>query len=177
VKQAFRRYLNSAQIGGHGSPLELRSHLPRSSFPSDYRHFPLYRFIPRESPALPCRRESPSHPPGAKDHVSGILDPFAKRSSGEVVAENWNSVPHGRWSLLDRRACEMSAQRLVSVVCYSQQVSRVNAAIEGPRRKFEGKKEDQIADRKIFRIVRFVLCRRVHNSLSQLQPGLYPDSH
>ena len=73
--------------------------------------------------------------------MSGILDPFAERKSGEVVAENWNSVPHGRWSLLDRRACEMSVQRLVSVVCYSQQDSRVNAAIEGPRRKIEGEKE------------------------------------
>jgi hypothetical protein len=94
-------------------------------------------------------RESPSHPPGAKDHVSGILDSSAGRNSGEVVAENWNSVPLGRWSLLDRRACETSVQRLVSVVRYSQQVSRVNAAIEGPRRKFGKKKEDKIAERKI----------------------------
>ena len=103
--------------------------------------------MPRAAAALRCSRESPSHPPGAKDHVSGILDPSAKRSSGEVVAENWNSVPHGRWSLLDRRACEMSVQRLISVVRHSQQASRVNAAIEGPRRKIEGKKEDQFADR------------------------------
>ena len=91
----------------------------------------------RETHTLPCWRESPSHPPGAKDHVSGILDPFAKRNSGEVVAENWNSVPHGRRSLLDRRACEMSVQRLVSVVCYSQQVSRVNAAMRGPSKEKE----------------------------------------
>ena len=60
----------------------------RSPFYSDTRHFPLCPFIPREPPALPCRCESPSHPPGAKDHVSGILDPSAGRSSGEVVAEN-----------------------------------------------------------------------------------------
>jgi hypothetical protein len=38
----------------------------------------------------------------------------------------------------------MSAQRLVSVVCYSQQVSRVNAAIEGPRRIFEMRTETKI---------------------------------
>ena len=69
--------------------------------------------------------------------MSGILDPFAERNSGEVVAENWNSVPHGKRSLLDRRACELSVQRLVSVVRHSQQASRVNAAIEGPRRIFE----------------------------------------
>ena len=81
--------------------------------------------------------------------MSGILDPFAERNSGEVVAENWNSVPLGRWSLLDRRVCEMSVQRLVSVVRHSQQASRVNAGQEGPRRKLEGKKEDWIADRKI----------------------------
>ena len=67
--------------------------------------------------------------------MSGILDSFAERNSGEVVAENWNSVPHGKRSLLDRRACELSVQRLVSVVRHSQQASRVNAAIEGPRRK------------------------------------------
>ena len=97
----------------------------------------------REPPALPCQRESPSHPPGAKDHVSGILDPSAKRSSGEVVAENWNSVPLGRWSLLDRRTCEMSVQRLISVVRHSQQASRVNAAIEGPRRIFEMRTEEK----------------------------------
>jgi len=60
----------------------------RKSFYSDCLHFPLCLLTPRESSALPCRRKSPSHPPGAKDHVSGILDPFAKRSSGEVVAEN-----------------------------------------------------------------------------------------
>jgi len=40
--------------------------------------------------------------------MSGILDSTAKRSSGEVVAENWNSVPIGRGSL------RMSVQRLVS---------------------------------------------------------------
>jgi hypothetical protein len=112
----------------------------RNSFYSDTRHFPLCLFTPRESPALPCRRESPSHPPGAKDHVSGILDSSAERKSGEVVAENWNSVPHGRWSLLDRRACETSVQRLISAVRHSQQVSRVNAAIEGPRRKRSSEK-------------------------------------
>src|SRR5258708_40375950 len=60
--------------------------------------------LSREFLALPCCRESPSHPPGAKDHVSGILDSSAGRKSGEVVAENWNSVPYGRWSLPDRRA-------------------------------------------------------------------------
>jgi len=119
----------------------------RKSFSSANRHFPLCPLTPRESSALPCQRESPSHPPGAKDHVSGILDSSAERSSGEVVAENWNSVPHGRWSLLDRRVCELSVQRLVSVVRYSQQISRVNVAIEGPRRKLEGKKENQLADR------------------------------
>ena len=146
----------------------------RGSFHIDNRHLPLCPFIPRETSALPCRRESPSHPPGAKDHVSGILDPFAERSSGEVVAENWNSVPHSRWSLPDRRACEMSVRRLVSVVRHSQQVSRVNAAIEGPRRKFEGKKEDQIADRKIESKLRGDLGR-VHNCGSQLQPGLYSE--
>jgi hypothetical protein len=50
----------------------------------------------------------------------------------------------------------MSAQRLVSVVCYSQQVSRVNAAMRGPskescrkERSKDGKKEEQFADRKI----------------------------
>ena len=107
----------------------------RGSFYSDSHHFPLRPLTPRESPALPWRRESPSHPPGAKDHVSGILDSSAERSSGEVVAENWNSVPHGRWSLPDRRACEMSAQRLVSVVCHSQQASRVNAAMRGPSKE------------------------------------------
>jgi hypothetical protein len=64
--------------------------------------------------------------------VSGILDSSAERNSGEVVAENWNSVPLGRRSLLDRRTCEMSAQRLINVVCYSQQASRVNAAMRGP---------------------------------------------
>jgi hypothetical protein len=32
--------------------------------------------------------ESPSRPQGAKDHVSGILVPFVKRNSGEVVADN-----------------------------------------------------------------------------------------
>src|SRR5450631_4049425 len=97
--------------------------------------------------AVYFERESPSHPPGAKDHVSGILDSSAKRSSGEVVAENWNSVPHGRWSLPDRRVCEMSVQRLIRVVRHSQQASRVNAAIEGPRRKKElgNKKQKQTA--------------------------------
>ena len=40
----------------------------------------------------------------------------------------------------------MSVQRLNSVVRHSQQASRVNAAIEGPRRKLEGKKEDRIAE-------------------------------
>jgi hypothetical protein len=107
----------------------------RSSFSSATRHFPLCLFTSRVSSALPCRRESPSHPPGAKDHVSGILDSSAKRNSGEVVAENWNSVPLGRWSLPDRRVCEMSAQRLNSVVCYSQQASRVNAAMRGPSKE------------------------------------------
>jgi hypothetical protein len=115
----------------------------RNSFYSASRHFPLCLFTPRESPRYHSGRESPSHPPGAKDHVSGILDPSAGRKSGEVVAENWNSVPHGRWSLPDRRACEPSVQRLVSVVRYSQQASRVNAAIEGPRRKRSSKKERQ----------------------------------
>ena len=94
--------------------------------------------------AVYFERESPSHPPGAKDHVSGILDSSAGRNSGEVVAENWNSVPHGRWSLQDRRACEMSVQRLISVVRHSQQASRVYAAIEGPRRIFEMRTEAKI---------------------------------
>ena len=94
--------------------------------------------------AVYFERESPSHPPGAKDHVSGILDPSAKRSSGEVVAENWNSVPLGRWSLPDRRVCEMSVQRLINVVRHSQQASRVNAAVEGPRRIFEMRTEAKI---------------------------------
>jgi hypothetical protein len=76
--------------------------------------------------------------------VSGILDSSAGRNSGEVVAENWNSVPHGKRSLLDRRACEMSVQRLVSVVRHSQQASRVNAAIEGSRRIFEMRTEAKI---------------------------------
>src|SRR5665213_807580 len=93
--------------------------------------------------AVYFERESPSHPPGAKDHVSGILDSSAGRNSGEVVAENWNSVPHGRWSLPDRRACEMSVQRLIRVVRHSQQASRVNAAIEGPRRKRSSEPERQ----------------------------------
>jgi len=43
----------------------------------------------------------------------------------------------------------MSVQRLISVVRHSQQASRVNAAIEGPRRKIERKKENQFADRNI----------------------------
>jgi hypothetical protein len=85
--------------------------------------------------AVYFERESPSHPPGAKDHVSGILDPFAERNSGEVVAENWNSVPLGRWSLLDRRICELSVQRLINVVRHSQQASRVNAAMRGPSKE------------------------------------------
>ena len=76
--------------------------------------------------------------------MSGILDSSAERNSGEVVAENWNSAPLGRWSLLDRRVCEMSALRLTSVVCDSQQASRVNAAIEGPRRIFEMRLEGKI---------------------------------
>jgi hypothetical protein len=37
--------------------------LPRNAFFSDNRHFPICLFIPCELPALPCRRESPSHPP------------------------------------------------------------------------------------------------------------------
>ncbi len=94
--------------------------LPNSSFYLLINHLPIRLPPSPEPPTLPCSRESPSHPPGAKDHVSGILDSSAERSSGEVVAENWNSVPHGRWSLPDRRACETSVQRLVSVVRYSQ---------------------------------------------------------
>ena len=125
-------------------PLKSAAHaLRNSSFPLTINHLPLHPLASRSPPALPSPHESPSHPPGAKDHVSGILDPSAKRSSGEVVAENWNSVPHGRWSLPDRRACEMSVQRLINVVRHSQQASRVNAAIEGPRRKRSSKKERQ----------------------------------
>src|SRR5436190_22032546 len=43
----------------------------------------------------------------------------------------------------------MSVQRLISVVRHSQQVSRVNAAIEGPRRKrsSETKRQNQTAKR------------------------------
>src|SRR4051812_41375735 len=59
-------------------------------------HLALRHSASRECSALTCSHESPSHPPGAKDHVSGILDPSAGRNSGEVVAENWNSVPHGK---------------------------------------------------------------------------------
>jgi len=81
--------------------------------------------------------------------VSGILDSSAGRKSGEVVAENWNSVPLGRWSLLDHRACEMSASRLNNVVCYSQQVSRVNAAMRGPSKERSRRKAGgEFADRK-----------------------------
>jgi len=98
-------------------------------------HLANRRSRPFQKRAVYFGRESPSHPPGAKDHVSGILDSSAKRNSGEVVAENWNSVPHGRWSLPDRRACEMSVQRLINVVRHSQQASRVNAAMRGPSKE------------------------------------------
>ena len=108
-----------------------------SSFSLTINNLALRLPASRDAPALPYRRESPSHPPGAKDHVSGILDSFAERSSGEVVAENWNSVPLGRWSLPDRRVCEMSVQRLISVVRHSQQTSRVNAAMRGPSKEKE----------------------------------------
>src|SRR5258708_1630323 len=121
---------NQSLVQLHSGPLFLGN-----SFYSNIHHFPLCLLTPRAHHALSCWHESPSHPPGAKDHVSGILDPFAKGSSGEVVAENWNSVPLGRWSLPDRRACEMSVQRLVSVVRHSQQVSRVNAAMRGPSKE------------------------------------------
>ena len=114
-----------------------------SSISHSINHLPFRPPAPAAPPRYRCSRESPSHPPGAKDHVSGILDPFAERNSGEVVAENWNSVPLGRRSLLDRRTCELSAQRLVSVVRHSQQASRVNAAIEGPRRKRSSEKKDK----------------------------------
>src|SRR5579862_4935869 len=82
----------------------LRERRPRTRFtpcPTPLSPFPINDLALRPpasrlAPALPCQCESPSHPPGAKDHVSGILDPSAERNSGEVVAENWNSVPHGR---------------------------------------------------------------------------------
>ena len=70
---------NRQQRQSHANPIGLapsRQPLRTLTFPPFHNH------------AVTFERESPSHPPGAKDHVSGILDSSAKRSSGEVVAEN-----------------------------------------------------------------------------------------